>query len=110
MIAQSRATEEERLREEVCSMIDAIVDKRMTKAEAIDFHEMVRGKLRKLVHFCQDSEYKKVVKKNLISDERPLSENNMDYLREICSLPYRVEVQKKTKNQETYYTFRRANM
>lgn len=105
MIAQSRITEETRIRKEVCEKIDNIVDTPMNKAEAIDFKNMVRDDLISLVHFCQGSSDKDSVENNLKKNERPISDKNMNYLRENCMLPYRVE---KSNENEIKYTFKRV--
>lgn len=105
MIAQSKITEEIRIRDEVCGMIDNILDDPLTKAKAVDFKNTVRDKMLALVHFCRDGSDKNTVETSLKRNDRPISDKNMDYLRENCNLPYRVE---KCNDGETRYVFKRA--
>lgn len=103
MIAQSRVTEEARLREEVCGMINDIIDDQMTKMEAIDFKNRIKDKLLSLVRFCQDSNEKNIVEKSLKKNDRPISDKNMEFLRKNCNLPYKVET---FTEGESKYVFR----
>lgn len=110
MIAQSKITEETRIRQEVCDMINDIIDDQMTKAKAIDFKNRISDKLLSLIRFCQDSNEKGTVEKSLKKNDRPISDKNMDYLRENCDLPYVMDVKRNKDDGETYYTLKKADM
>ncbi|MDE7176353.1 MAG: DEAD/DEAH box helicase family protein [Lachnospiraceae bacterium] len=112
IIDQSKITEETRIRQAVCEVIDKVIDTAMTKMEAVDLKNMVSDDLRLLVHLCQDSSDKDTsdkdtVEMNLKKNDRPISDKNMDYLRENCKLPYRVE-KRKDGEKQCQYVFRRA--
>lgn len=103
MIAQSKITEETRIRQKVCDMINNIIDDQMTKAEAIDFKNRIKDKLLLLVRFCQDSDEKDIVEKSLKKNDRPISDKNMEFLHKNCNLPYKVET---VTDGEGKYVFR----
>ena len=110
MIEQSKITEETKLRREICAMIDGILGSPMTRAKALDFKNEIRNKLRTLVHFCQNSNDRQTVEKNLGKTDRPISKPDVEFLRKNCKLPYMVEVKSSKEDGETYYTFKPAAM
>jgi len=110
IIRESMITAEERSRKEVCCLFEEVINKPLKEKEAVAFKGKVREYLLVLIQSCEKSKEKQTVENSLKKLDRPISTNNMDYLRQICKLPYIMLVKSNAGDEETYYTLKRADM
>lgn len=95
IIAQSKVSREEKSRQEILEKFEEIQDTEMDKAKAIAFKKEVRDNLLVLVQGIDESNAEKEkVTESLKKNDRPISKENMEFLRKYCNLPYEMVVEK----------------
>lgn len=107
IIARSKISREEKSRQAVLEKFEEIQNTEMDKEEAVVFKKEVRADLLVLVQGIDESNTEKEkVTESLKKNDRPISKENMEFLRKYCNLPYEMVVEKASgssgKKESTY--------
>ena len=107
IIARSKISRKEKSRQTVLEKFEEIQNTEMDKEKAVVFKKEVRADLLVLVQGIDESNTEKEkVTESLKKNDRPISKENMEFLRKYCNLPYEMVVEKASgssgKKESTY--------